>query len=129
MAQLESHKDKIAEAGLKIVAVAMGEPKHAVRYCGKMTADIDCYCNKAGDVYQLYGIGRKGMSQLLNPRMIQASVRAGKAGHSQGKATGDVKMLPGTFVVDRAGAIQFAYYSTHAGDHPDLDVLLAKQWG
>jgi peroxiredoxin len=126
LAQLESHQEKIAEAGLKMVAVAMGEPKHAIRYCGKLTADLDCYCNKEGDVYHAYGIGRKGLSQLFDPRLLKASARAAAAGHVQGKATGDVQMLPGTFIVDTEGIIRYAYYSTHAGDHPDLDKLLPE---
>ena len=56
--------------------------------------------------------------------MMKASVRAFTAGHRQGQATGDVKMLPGTFLVDRAGIVQYVYYSQHAGDHPDIKELV-----
>jgi hypothetical protein len=38
--------------------------------------------------------------------------------------TGDVRMLPGTFIVDRQGRVQFAHYSKHAGDHPEISTLL-----
>jgi peroxiredoxin len=126
LAQLESHQEKIAEAGLKMVAVAMGEPKHAIRYCGKLRADLDCYCNKEGDVYHAYGIGKLGVAQLLNVSFAKATLRASAAGHVQGKATGDERMLPGTFIVDTNGVIRYTYYSKHAGDHPDLDVLIPK---
>lgn len=33
-------------------------------------------------------------------------------------------MLPGTFIVDQQGIIQYAYYSQHAGDHPRIDDLI-----
>ncbi len=125
MAQLESHKEEIEASGLNVVAIAMAEPKHARRYCGKLTADVDCYCNRAGDVYQAYGVGRMGIvSGLLNRDMYKAGSRAAMAGFAQGKATGDIRMLPGTFIVDSEGKIQFTHYSTHAGDHPDLAQLL-----
>ncbi len=42
----------------------------------------------------------------------------------QGRPTGDVRMLPGTFIVDRNGLIQFTYYSVHAGDTPRIERLL-----
>jgi len=106
--------------------VALGEPKHAERYCGKLAPSIDCYCNQAADVYEAYGLQRAGVSSLLNPGMAKATVRAAARGHVQGKATGDVKMLPGTFIVDTQGIIRYAYYSSHAGDHPDLLELTEK---
>jgi len=126
LAQLESHKVEIAAAGLKLVAVAMGEPKHARRYCGKLTAGITCLTNKEGDVYRAYGIGKTGWTSALNPDLVKASLRAAAAGHVQGQATGDVAMLGATFIVDREGIIQYAHYNSHAGDHPDLDRLLAS---
>jgi peroxiredoxin len=126
LAQLESHKDRIATAGLKLVAVAMGEPKHARRYCGKLTADITCLSNKMGEVYRAYGIGKAGWTDALNPDLIKASIRAAAAGHVQGQATGDVAMLGATFIVDTEGIIRYAHYNSHAGDHPDLDRLLAS---
>ena len=104
----------------------MGEPKHARRYCGKLTADITCLTNKAGDVYQAYGIGRMGWSTALKPGQAKASLRAAAAGHVQGKATGDVARLGATFIVDSEGVIQYAHYDSYAGDHPDIERLLSS---
>jgi hypothetical protein len=104
----------------------MGEPKHARRYCGNLTAEIICLTNKEGDVYKAYGIGKTGWSSALNPDLIKAGFRAAVAGHVQGTATGDVTVLGATFIVDRKGVIQYAHYDAHAGDHPDLDRLLAS---
>lgn len=73
-----------------------------------------------------YGLTRGGASMMLNPNMYLASARAISKGFVQGEATGDTGMLPGTFVVDRQGIIQYAYYSTHAGDHPHIDSVLAE---
>jgi len=111
---------------LKVVALALGEPKHAERYCGKLAPSIDCYCNQEADVYEAYGLQRAGLTSLLNPGLAKATMRAASRGHAQGKATGDVKMLPGTFIVDTEGIIRYAYYSSHAGDHPDLVDLTEK---
>ena len=125
---MELHREKIAAAGLKIVAVGIGETKHARRYCGKLAPSIDCFTNEDTAVYGTYGLKQASMGQLLNPGMLKAAMRARSRGHSQGKATGDVKMLPGTFIVDADGIIQYTYYSDHAGDDPDLEELAARSW-
>jgi peroxiredoxin len=121
---LEQHQAEIVQAGLKVVAIALGEPKHARRYCGRLAPSITCLCNQAADVYMAYGLRRVGVRQVLQPGLWAATARATLRGNVQGQATGDTTMLPGTFVVDRQGIIRYAYYSTHAGDHPDLTQLI-----
>lgn len=76
------------------------------------------------EVYKQYGLEQSSLRQLLSPGLAAASVRAMSSGHAQGKATGDVKMLPGTFIVDTHGRVQWAYYSDHAGDHPDIEEII-----
>ena len=120
LAQLELHKDEIAQAGLRLVAIGLGQPKHARHFCGKLAPSADCYTNNSTAVYKTYGLQQAGMNQLLNPGLLKSSVRAMFRGHRQGAATGDVKMLPGTFIVDREGIVQFAHYSNHPGDHPEI---------
>ena len=55
---------------------------------------------------------------------MKASLRAFAAGLMQGKATGDVRMLPGTFIIDTHGTICYAYYSAYAGDDPSIETLV-----
>jgi peroxiredoxin len=122
---LELHKDELADAKLQVVGVAMGEPKHAERYCGKLAPSMTCLANETTLPYQTYGLQQGKLGELMSPAVIVASVRALARGSSQGEAIGDVKMLPGTFIVDRNGIIQYVYYSKHAGDHPKIADLIA----
>lgn len=110
---------------MQVLAMGIGEPKHAERYCGRLAPGIACFTNKHTDMYDRYGLQQSSLGQFLNGGIFRATVRVLKAGHRQGKATGDVKMLPGTFVVDKSGVIQFAYYSKHAGDHPEIAEITA----
>jgi hypothetical protein len=109
-----------------VVALALGEPKHIDRYCDSLAPSIDCYCNKTTELYEAYGLQQMGITGMLNPGMYKASLRAAAAGHRQGTTTGDTRMLPGTFIVNTEGVIQYAYYSTHAGDHPSLREITEK---
>lgn len=104
----------------------MGQPKHAVRVCGSIAPHIDCLTNTTVEPYHAYGLHRGSIGALMGPSVILAGVRAVANGHMQSAPTGDVMMLPGTFIVDREGRIQYAYYSAHAGDHPTMADLVAK---
>jgi peroxiredoxin len=103
----------------------MGEPKHARRYCDERAPSVTCLADDTHEAYALYGLGQGGLGQLVSPAVLKASVRALKAGHRQTETVHDAKMLPGTFIVDRDGTIRYTYYSTHAGDHPAIDDLIA----
>jgi peroxiredoxin len=122
---LELHKAELTNAKLQVVGVAMGEPKHAERYCGKLAPSITCLTNETTMPYESYGLQQGKLGELMSPAVVVASVRALARGSSQGEAVGDIKMLPGTFIVDKNGIIQYAYYSKHAGDHPKIADLIA----
>jgi peroxiredoxin len=109
----------IAAAGLKVVAIGLGEPKHARRYCGKLAPSINCYANEKPDLNFVYGLQRASLRELaLSPSALKAGRRAYTAGFRQGQSTGDTMMKPGTFIVDTEGIIRYTYYSKNAGDHP-----------
>ncbi|MAT98307.1 MAG: hypothetical protein CL608_14275 [Anaerolineaceae bacterium] len=122
---MELHREEIEAAGLQVLAIGIGEPKHAERYCGKLAPGIDCFTNKHTDMYHRYGLQQSSWQQFLSAGIFRAAVRVLRAGFRQGKATGDVKMLPGTFVVDKNGVIQFVHYSDHAGDQPEIAKITA----
>ena len=124
LAQLEQNKDAIRAAGLKIVTVGIGKPQHAAHFCGKLAPSATCLVNETNDVHFAYGLKRGGLGQLLNPKLYAASARATRAGFTQGKATGDIAMLGGIFVVDQQGIIRYAYANDYAGDYPEIAEVL-----
>lgn len=126
LAQLEQHKEAIRAAGLKVVAVGIGEPKHAVHWCGRLAPGATCLAAKGIDVHQAYGLDRSGLASLFNPKLYGNSLRAAAAGFTQGPATGDIAMLGGIFVVDRQGVIRYAYANEVAGDYPPIPEVIGS---
>ena len=108
-----------------MIAVGLGEPKHALSICGRLAPNLNCLVDSEKTAYTQYGLGQGSFLQLFGPGVLAAGARAAAQGHMQGQTTGDSKMLPGTFIVSQAGVIQYAYYSEHAGDHPEVEKLLA----
>ena len=62
---------------------------------------------------------------MVSPSALKAGARAASRGHTQGKSTGDVARMTGSFIVDEDGVVRYAYYGENAGDHVDIDTMLA----
>ena len=117
---MELQREEIEAAGLRVVAVGLGQPKHIRQFGDKLAPSVDCVATEEPELHVAYGIGRANLLRLLAPDAIKAGARAASKGHTQGKATGDLQRLPGTFIVDAEGIVRYAYYGKHAGDHPNL---------
>ena len=109
---------------MNIVAVGLGEPKHARHFGGKLAPSVTCITNEEPIVYEAFGIEKGNMLRLLAPDAMAAGARAARQGHRQGQATGDQQRLPGTFIIDAQGIVRYAYYGKFAGDQPDLEELV-----
>lgn len=122
---MELHHEEIEAAGLRIVAIGLGQPKHAARFGKKLAPSALCLTQEKPDVYDEFGIGRGNRLRMIAPDALAAGARAAARGFTQGTGTGDSTRLTATFVVDQSGTVRYAYYGKHAGDHVDLDDLLA----
>ncbi len=127
MTEIEGRMRDIKEAGIRqVILVALGEPKHAAFFGSRLAPSAQSYASPSTELYTAYGFAQGTLGQLMGPRTAVAALRATAGGHRQGVATGDVRMLGGTFIVDRQGIVQNAYYSRYAGDNPDLGELLSR---
>lgn len=110
-----------------MICVGLGETKHAERYCGKLAPSLTCITSTTNDPYYDWGIYQTTTGDAIRGmgKVLLASGKAMMHGHSQGKATGDARMTPGTFIVDSDGKIVYAYYGKIAGDDPEIDELVA----
>lgn len=108
------------------MALGLGKPEHAERYCGKLAPSLICFADTTNDSYYAWGLRQgtltEGLANSIN--ILRASMKASANGHVQGKSTGDVYMMPGTFIVDAGGIIRYAYYSKYAGDDPEITELI-----
>lgn len=128
MAQLELHKDKIAQVGLQVVSVGIGEPKHAARYCPKLSPNTICLVSEEGgdSAHRAYGLKNATAKELATPEVGKIALKNVLKGNIGGMPTGNTQMMSGTFIVDKDGKIIYAYYSEHIADHPQIDDLIAQ---
>jgi len=127
LVQLEQHKDIIKDAGLKSVALGIGQPKHAAHWGQKLAPSVFCLAVETNGVHYSYGLKRNtGTDWILKTGLYVASVRAAASGVGQGAATGDIAMLGGIFIVNRAGIIEYSYVNDFAGDYPSFNEIVGE---
>ena len=121
---------ELKAAGLQLVALGLGRPEHAERYCGELAPGHTCFADSTNDAYYAWGLRQGTLTEALanSVNILRASLRATANGQRQGSATGDTHMLPGTFIVDTKGVIRYAYYGKYAGDDPAIAELAAVGW-
>jgi hypothetical protein len=61
---------------------------------------------------------------LLSVGMAMKGLTALAKGHGIGIPKGDVRQLPGVFIIDTEGRIRFSHFAKDPADHPAADDLL-----
>jgi peroxiredoxin len=122
---LEQNKDRLAEAGITVLIVAQGEPKHIERYCTKLAPSHECLARNDTEAYTLYGLQQAGLKEVASLNALGNLVKTIGKGTRGGEVIGDARMMPGTFLIDGQGRVAYTYYSKDISDHPSIDELVA----
>ena len=78
-----------------------------------------------GTAAQIVGTGSLGMASLLKPSQLAAGLRSFKEGHRQRKAGDRPMQLGATVVIAPGEEILYEDYEDYAGDHADIDEIIA----
>lgn len=115
---------EIRETGAEIAVVGNGSRYFAMIFREDLGVDFPIFIDPDLRAYRAAGL-RRGFMELLSPRLITNGVRALAKGSRQKGVQGDAFQLGGSFVIRRGGGVAFAHRSREAGDHADLDRLIA----
>ena len=74
---MELHHAEIEAAGLRILAVGLGEPKHARHFGGKLAPNVECLTNEKPTLYEAFGIERGNILRLMAPDLLAQTVPGG----------------------------------------------------
>src|SRR5262245_43450954 len=86
--------------------------------------DVPRFSDPEGRLYRAFGLGRARLWDFLRPAVIKRYWQAWRGGHTPGKPAGDVRLMPGVFVIHN-GAVIRAYRHAAPADRPDY-VALAR---
>jgi len=120
-------RDRIGEIrarGAELVIVGNGALNFAAAFREDFELDCPVLIDPQLRAYRAAGL-RRGRVELLSPRLPGNAIRALRAGSRQTGVQGDPWQLGGVFVIRPGGGLSYRYVSREAGDHPEVDAVLA----
>jgi hypothetical protein len=92
-------------------------------FFGPRWPEVPAIADPGHALYSAAGLGRGSLAQVVGPRAILASVRALLKGNLVGKPVGDVKVMPGAFLLE-GDRVLWSHDYRHSGDQPDWSAVL-----
>ncbi len=112
------------ELGAQVVLVGLGTPKETAAFKDRFDIPFPMIADPEKALYKAFHLKQASATALLSPGMAVKGVSAMLRGYGIGLPTGDVRQLPGVFIIDAEGIIRYSYFAEGPADHPDPDVLL-----
>jgi peroxiredoxin len=125
VAQLRRTKHRFDQAGARVVLVAMGTPAESSAFAREFSVPFEMVCDPGRRVYQAFDLEQMAPWGFLSPTVALKGVMAMAKGHGIGAPKGDIRQLPGVFIIDSKGTIVFSHFAADPADHPAPDEILA----
>jgi len=124
VAQLRRNKESFEKAGAQVVLVGMGTPSESAEFAAKFKVPFPMVADPEKKLYRKFELKRMSTLGFLSPSLALKGVAAMVGGHGLGMPQGDVRQLPGVFIIDTAGEIVFSHFSSNPADHPDAKTII-----
>lgn len=121
---MRDSRERLEKAGLQILLVGMGTEEESAAFKQKFKAPFPLVSDPEKTLYHAFDLKRMSALGFLSPGLARKGLRAMTRGHSMGAPRGDVRQLPGVFIIDRNGHIVFSHYAADPADHPSVDTLI-----
>jgi peroxiredoxin len=123
--QLRDDRERFEEAGASVVLVGQGSPARAARFCDEKDVPFTCLADPKREAYLTYGLKIGTPKQFTGPQMLRRYVKANLRKETrQGHIHGDVRQMPGTFVIDTGGVVRYAHRNRDSADNPPNNAIL-----
>lgn len=108
-----------------MVAIGTGGRNYAKAFIEDEQVPFDVLLDEDGAVAEHASMNKLGVRSLTSPAAIKSGLRSRAAGHKQRKAGRRPMQLGATLVVSPGDVLLYSDYEDHAGDHADIDEILA----
>ncbi len=108
-----------------MVAIGTGGKRYAQAFIEDERVPFDVLLDEDGLAAELVGTRRLGLVSIAKPSALAAGARSLAAGHRQHKSGRRPFQLGATLVIGPGDELLYADFEDHAGDHADLDEVMA----
>lgn len=123
MVDVRRDYEKFREAGGDVAVVTMGTPEQVVAFRMRLDLPFECFADPDRDAYRAFGLEQGSLRKVAGLAVWARSFRA-LLRHGGGMPVGDPMQMPGAFVIDSRGVLQFVHYPRNSADQPCHDDML-----
>lgn len=102
----------------------MGTQEESAAFQMKFDIPFPLISDPKGQLYKAFGLKHLSALGLLSPAVTVKGLLAVSKGHGIGIPIGDVRQLPGVFIINIEGRIVYSHFSRDPSDHPAPDTIL-----
>lgn len=106
--------------------IGQGDVVQTHAFCRDHAVPFPCLADPQRKAYAAYGLGAGRPTQIFGLRVWWRGLSALRRGYLAGKPIGDVRQMPGLFIVDQQGIIRFIHRYRDIADNPPNEVLLEQ---
>ena len=126
LAELARQRSDIESAGAGIVLVhPTADDRAAALFREYGLGDLPRLADSNRVLYRALGLEKGSWFQLLGPRVIWRAGVATARGHRLGRRDGDIRQMPGVFLV-QDGRIVEAFRHRNVADRPDYSAIASR---
>jgi len=122
---LRRNKNSFAKAGARVVLVGMGTPAQSAEFAEKFKVPFPIVADPHKKLYRRFELKQMSNLGFFSPSLALKGVSAIVGGHGLGLPRGDVRQLPGVFIINTAGEIVYSHFASDPADHPDAKTIIA----
>jgi peroxiredoxin len=124
VAQLRQKEKQFQKLGARVVLVGLGTPEETAAFRKQFHVPFSMIADPEKRLFKAFHLKQATPKALLSVGMAMKGLSAMAKGHRIGIPKGDVRQLPGVFIIDSDGRIRFSHYAKDPADHPTADALL-----
>jgi peroxiredoxin len=124
VAQLRRKEEQFQQLGARIVLVGLGTVEETAAFKAQFHVPFPMIADPEKHLFKAFQLKQATPKALLSVGMAMKGLAAMAKGHGIGIPKGDVRQLPGVFIIDTDGRIRFSHFAKDPADHPAADDLL-----
>lgn len=124
MAQLRQEQEQFKRLGARVVLVGLGSPEDTAAFKVQFQVPFPMIADPEKQLFRAFQLKQATSKALLSVGMVLKGLSAMARGHGLGIPKGDVRQLPGVFIIDTDDRIRFSHYARGPADHPSAEDLL-----
>jgi peroxiredoxin len=123
--QVRDRHDEFVAAGVGVTAIGTGGRRYAQAFIEDEQVPFPVLLDEDGAAADIVGTNSLGVGAMLKPSAYVAGLRSVTKGHRQRKTGRRPTQLGATLVIGPGDELLYEDHEDFAGDHADLDEVLA----